>query len=355
MEILRFLLYPFALVYGFFIFMRNKLFDWGLLRSTPFPLPIISVGNLVAGGSGKSPLVEYIVRSLKEEYKVAVLSRGYKRKTRGFRIVSSQDAVENVGDEPLQFASKFPEITVAVDESRRNGIRKLMAEIPGLEAVILDDAFQHRYVKPSISILVTDYHRIFTKDFLLPVGRLREHRKNGKRANIIVVSKTPKIFSPLVRRQLLDDLKPAPYQNVCFSYIAYDEWVPLYPEVPAIEGEGRKVNTILMLTGIVLTSPMEEYLRPFCSDLSMLSFPDHHHFSEKDIQSIKETFNSLPTRRKLIITTEKDAMRLRNEEAKSMLKDIPVYYLPIRSNFHPKDKEQFDSALQSLMNQKKLP
>lgn len=347
---LRFLLYPFALVYGLIVFIRNKFFDWQLIRSVSFPIPIIAVGNLVVGGAGKSPMVEYLVRTLKTEYTVAVLSRGYRRKTKGFRIISMADTVENSGDEPLQFARKFPEVVVAVDENRRHGIRQLMAEVQGLEVVILDDSFQHRYVKPWLSILVTDYHRIFTKDYLMPVGRLREPRKGSLRAQIIVVSKTPKIFSPLVRRQMLDDLHADPKQQVCFAYISYDDWIPLYQDIPLIEGDSRKVNTILMVTGIAFPSPLEEYLRPFCSDLTKLTFPDHHSFSEKDIVMIRDTFNALPTRRKLIVTTEKDAMRLQKEEYRKVMGDIPIYYLPIRSNFHPRDKEVFDKTLSELMS-----
>ena len=349
MELLRYLLYPFALVYGFIIFVRNKLFDLKLIKSVPFPIPIISIGNLVVGGSGKTPTVEYITRLLKDQYKIATLSRGYKRKSSGFHIVTAADTPDKSGDEPLQYACKFPEVTVSVDESRRHGIRQLMAEVPGLEAVILDDAFQHRYVKAGLSILVTDYHRIYAKDHILPVGRLREFASGSKRADIIVVSKTPKIFSPLIRRQLLEDLKPAKGQVVCFSYIAYDTWEPLFPNVPLPESEQRKIISILMVTGIAFPSPLEEHLRRFCSDLNKLEFADHRDFSEDDLIKIRDKFNSLPTRKKVIVTTEKDAMRLRNDKAAAILSGIPVYYLPIRFCFHPQDKEVFDSSILSQM------
>ena len=354
MELLRFLLYPFAVIYGLVIFLRNKLFDWGILKSFSFPFPVISVGNLVAGGSGKTPLVEYIVRLLKDKYQLATLSRGYGRKTKGFIMAAPDHTIDKLGDEPLQYVRKFDGLPVSVDESRKHGIRQLMAEVPGLEAVIMDDAFQHRYVKPGLSILVTDYHRIYAHDHLLPVGRLREWKKGSQRANIIVVSKTPKIFSPLVRRQLLEDLKPLDQQLVCFSYITYEDWLPLYEQVPVIEGENRKVNTILLVTGIAFPAPLEEYLRPYCMDLSKLEFGDHHTFSEKDICLIRDTFLSLPTRRKIIITTEKDAMRLKNPDAEQMLSGFPIYYLPIRFNFHSQDKEAFEAAIFALMKQGKL-
>ncbi len=348
----RFLLYPFALLYGIAIGIRNKLFDWGLIKSVAFPLPVISVGNIAVGGSGKTPLVEYLIRLLKDEHKTATLSRGYKRKTKGYLRISAEDTVERAGDEPLQYARKYSGITVAVDESRRHGIRTLMAEVPEVEAVILDDAFQHRYVKPGLSILVTDYHRIYTSDYLMPVGRLREPARASKRADIIVVTKTPRIFSPLVRRQLLQDLKPASHQLVCFSYISYENWLPVYPDGQFTDEIGGKFISIIMLTGIANPAPLEEYLRPFCSDLTRMEFPDHHEFTEKDFMLIRDTFLSLPTKRKAILTTEKDAMRLRNENAVASLRDLPLYYVPIRFHFHPADKESFDSAVGILMKRK---
>ncbi len=354
MELFRFFLYPFALIYGLVVFVRNKLFDWGILKSVSYPIPVISVGNLIAGGSGKTPLVEYITRMLKDSYRIATLSRGYKRKTKGFVLASASDTVEKVGDEPLQYTVKFDNIVVSVDESRRHGIEQLMIQFPDLEAVIMDDAFQHRYVKAGISILVTDYHKIFTQDHLLPVGKLREPKAGSKRADIIVVSKTPRIFSPMVRRQMIEDLKPDNHQLVCFSYIAYDEWLPLYNHIPSLDPEGRKVNTILLITGIAFPAPLEEYLRPFCSDLSKLEFGDHHIFMDKDITLIRDTFLALPTRRKIIVTTEKDAMRLRSPEIELVLGEFPIYYLPIRFNFHLKDKEAFEAAIMAIMNRKKI-
>lgn len=354
MEILRFLLYPFAWIYGMIVSFRNKLFDWRILPSVSFPIPVITIGNLVLGGSGKTPSVEYVVRLLKDDYKVATLSRGYKRKTKGFRLVSSDDTQELVGDEPLQIARKFNDIIVAVDESRRHGIRQLMTDNPDLQVVILDDAYQHRYVKPGLSVLVTDYHRIFVKDHLFPVGRLRECKKGSRRAHIILVTKTPKIFSPLVRRQLAEDLKPQSHQLLCFSYLSYENWLPLFKDTPIPDEEQKKVNTILMLTGIAFPSPLEEYLRPFCSVLSMLQFPDHHNYSEKDLQMIKDKFLSLPTRKKIIVTTEKDAMRLSVPLAESILGDIPVYYVPVSLQLHNQDKEFFYDAIRSFVEREKM-
>ena len=352
MELARFLLYPFALIYGLVVFIRNKLFDWAILRQVTFPVPVISVGNLSAGGSGKTPMVEYIIRLLRDTGKLAILSRGYKRKSKGFMLVSPESTAESVGDEPLQYAGKFADVTVAVDESRRHGIEQLRKQDPRFGAVILDDAFQHRYVKPALSILVTDYHKIYSRDRLMPVGRLREPAFGSRRADIIVVSKTPKIFSPMVRRQLLEDLRPASHQLVCFSYLGYEDWFPVYQQQGPLPAENRKVNTILMVTGIAFPAPMEEYLRPFCSDLVKLKFGDHHEFTDKDISLIRDTFLSLPTRRKIIVTTEKDSMRLRSDRVKSMLSELPLYYLPIRVHFHKQDKESFEEAIRSVVHSK---
>jgi tetraacyldisaccharide 4'-kinase len=352
MEYFRFLLYPFALVYGFLVSLRNKLFDWKIISSVPFPIPIISVGNLTAGGSGKTPMVEYLVNLFKDEHVVATLSRGYKRKTKGFLIVSAEDTVDKVGDEPLQFARKFPGVTVAVDESRRHGIRQLMALVTGLEVIILDDAFQHRYVKPWISILVTDYHCIYPKDHLLPVGLLREPKKGSKRANIIVVTKTPKIFSPLVRRQILEDLRPSAHHMVCFSYIGYDKWLPVYPNQDGQNIDQGKVISILMVTGIAFPAPLEEYLRPLCSDLNKLEFGDHQEFTEEKLELIRDTFISLPTRKKIIVTTEKDSIRFRNSLAESKLGEFPFYYVPIRFAFHQEDSDHFEASIKAILKQK---
>jgi len=349
MEILRFLLYPFAWIYGFIVSVRNKLFDWKIIRPASFPIPVITVGNLVMGGSGKTPAVEYIVRLLKEDCKVATLSRGYKRKSKGFHLVTPGDSQEMAGDEPLQIARKFNDVVVAVDENRKHGITKLMEDIPGLGVIILDDAYQHRYVKPGLSILVTDYHKIYAKDHLVPVGRLRERRKGSRRADIILVTKTPKIFSPLVRRQLAEDLKPQKDQLLCFSYLSYENWLPLFPSSAPPEEEQKKVNTILMVTGIAFPSPLEEYLRPFCSSLSMIQFPDHHNYSEKDLQMIRDKFLSLPTRKKILVTTEKDAMRLSGSLAESILGDLPVYYVPVAMQVHQNDRALFQEAILSYV------
>ena len=321
------------------------LFDIKILPSEKFNIPIISVGNLIAGGSGKTPTVEYLIRLLDATTKIATLSRGYKRKTKGYRLAGENETVETLGDEPLQYLQKFTDISVAVCENRRDGIRNLISDVAGLETVILDDAFQHRYVKPELSILVTDYFKLFTKDWMLPFGRLREHITGRKRADIIVITKTPRIFSPIVRKQLLEEIKPYPGQLVCFSFINYLPFVPVYENKCEITAKTENVYSIIMVTGIGNPGPMQEYLRRLCTDLELMEFPDHHDFTEKDLMQIKEKFKNLPTKRKIIVTTEKDAKRLQNAEAEAILGDLPLLYAPINFEFHPADKMLFDKAV----------
>lgn len=345
MEAFRFLLFPFALLYGFIIKIRNKLFDIKIFPSEKFNIPVISVGNLIAGGSGKTPMVEYLIRLLDANNNIATLSRGYKRKTKGYRLAGENETVETLGDEPLQYLQKFTQINVAVCENRREGIRNLMRDVPDLETVILDDAFQHRYVKPDISILVTDYFKLFTKDWLLPFGRLREHISGRKRADIIVVTKTPRIFSPIVRKQLLEEVNPFPGQLVCFSYINYLPFESVYTGKCEYSAKIENVYSIIMVTGIGNPGPMQEYLRRLCTDLELMEFSDHHEFIGKDLLLIKEKFKNLPTKRKIIVTTEKDAKRLQNAEAEAILGNLPIFYTPINFEFHPADKMKFDEAV----------
>ena len=345
MEAFRFLLFPFAVLYGLIIKIRNKLFDIKIFTSEKFNIPIISVGNLIAGGSGKTPMVEYLIRLLDANTNIATLSRGYKRKTKGYILAGENETVVTIGDEPVQYLQKFKYINVAVCENRREGIRHMIKDIPELEIVILDDAFQHRYVKPELSILVTDYFKLFTKDWLLPFGHLREHISGRKRADIIVVTKTPRIFSPIVRKQLLEEIKPYPGQLVCFSYINYLPFELVYASNCRYSAKNENVYSIVMVTGIGNPGPMQEYLRRMCTDLELIEFPDHHEFNEKDLLLIKDKFKNLPTKRKIIVTTEKDAKRLQNAEAGAILGDLPVFYTPINFEFHPADKMQFDEAI----------
>jgi tetraacyldisaccharide 4'-kinase len=344
MELLRLLLIPLGALYGIAMWIRNKLYDWGILSSISFPVPVISVGNLAAGGTGKTPTIEYLVRLLGDQYKIAIISRGYKRKTSGFLLAGTDNTYEEIGDEPLQYVNKFPGVLVAVDEKRRNGIRQILADYPATQVILLDDAFQHRKVKAGLSILLTDYHRLYSNDHMLPAGFLREPAAGAKRADAIVVTKTPRIFSPIIRRQIIEDLKPLASQPVFFSYVCNETLVPLFDSEP-LSISNTFVKSVFLLTGIVNTAPVEEYFRTRCSELILVSYPDHHEYTMDEMKELKQRFTDLHTKAKVIITTEKDAMRLADPEVAWLFKEIPFYYLPVAFEFHKEDKSAFNNLI----------
>lgn len=354
MELLRIFLFPLAALYGVIMRIRNKFFDWGLKKQVSFDRPVISVGNLCAGGSGKTPMAEYLIRLLNNRYKLATLSRGYKRKTKGFVIADSASTVSKVGDEPLQFALKFPDVIVAVDENRRRGIKNLLSMKDAPAVILLDDAFQHRHVKPGLSILLTDYFKTYVHDQMLPLGMLREPVSGAKRAQAIVVTKSPRIFSPILRRQITEELNPAHDQQLFFSYVKYIGIEPVFSGVPAYSLLKSKPSAIFMLSGIANPSPMEEYLRSVSDELIMITFPDHHDFSHQELAGIKQRFTDYHSREKIIVTTEKDAMRLRNSKTEELLKGLPLYYLLIEHEFHKEDKEKFDKMVLDFLSGFKL-
>jgi len=347
MNLIRIILLPVALLYGLAAQLRNKLFDWGILPSQSFEHPVISVGNLSMGGTGKTPHIEYLINLLKSHYKVAVLSRGYKRKSKGFQTVTPKSDVHHAGDEPLQMCLKHPEAFIAVAESRVKGIRKILHERKSNQVILLDDAFQHRYVKPGLNILLTDYHRIFSKNYVLPTGNLREFRRGASRADLLVVTKTPMVFSPLDRKIILKDLSRYNIKNILFSYIKYGEWIPITP--CAKELALKKSKTIFLLTGIANPTPLGEHLKRQCDDLYIHKFSDHHQFTQNEILSVMERFNQTYGGRKAIITTEKDSMRLRDPKLAKLIRNLPVYYVPIEVDFHCSDKSKFDKIVLDYM------
>lgn len=339
---LKITLSPISLLYGLLMACRNLMFRTGLLKSTTFQVPVISVGNLSAGGTGKTPQTEYLIRLLSPRFKTATLSRGYGRKSSGFHEANPQDDVARTGDEPLQFCRKFQQVVVAVDERRTRGARILLERHPDLEVILLDDAYQHRYIKPGLSLLLTDYRALFHEDMPLPSGTLREFRSGAVRADIIIVTKTPRIFSPITRRRILEEMHPAPHQRVFFSYLNYGALVPLFDyqeEVPP------KLISILLFTGIANDYPLREHLERQCSDLNIIKFQDHHQYSRRDIQEIIRRFQDLPTQKKIMVTTEKDCMRLKNQEFAVLFKNLPLFCIPIESEFHGEDKANFDEII----------
>ncbi|MDD4553884.1 MAG: tetraacyldisaccharide 4'-kinase [Bacteroidales bacterium] len=340
---LQIFLYPFSICFGLLMQFRNLLFDFHIFKSASFSKPVISVGNLSYGGTGKTPHVEYLVRLLQPYGRLATLSRGYGRKSKGFVLGIPGSDVLQLGDEPVQYLNKFEQIVVAVDEKRKRGIQNLLQQFPDLTVILLDDAYQHRYVKPGISILLTDYHRLYPEDFVIPSGTLREFRSNASRADIIIVTKTPKIFSPITRRRILGELKLKSHQQLYFSYIRYLDPVPFI--IPSQYDFPDKLTNILLFTGIANDYPLKEHLSRMCSEIITLKFSDHHPYSVKDIEEIVRIFNDLPTHKKVLVTTEKDAMRLKVVEPDTKLGKLPLFYVPMEVAFHGTDKELFDNQI----------
>lgn len=351
MRSFRFLLYPISFLYGFIMFIRNLFFDLGLLKSREFPIPIIAVGNLSMGGTGKTPHVEYLIRLFQKSFNIATLSRGYGRTTKGFITATGSSLATELGDEPSQYHRKFQKVVVAVDESRCRGVQQLMQQAPKIQVILLDDAFQHRYVKPGLSILLSEYYHLYTEDHVVPAGNLREFRSGAKRADVIVITKTPKVFSPITRRRIIEEIKPLPHQKVFFSFIRHLDPVPFNDDIP-IELHA-KFSFILLFTGIADNELLLDHLHRMCNDLTTITFKDHHTYTLQDLERIQQAYESLPTQRKLLVTTEKDAMRLNEPQLKTFLAKIPLYYIPIEVDFHEPDKLQFDQFIQEYVKKNK--
>ena len=342
LSFLRFILWPFSIIYGFIICFRNFLYDRGIFKSTKFSFPVVVVGNLAVGGTGKSPMTELLVRMLKDNYKLAILSRGYGRKTSGFLYVSPSDSAQKVGDEPLQFKNKFPEVTVAVCEDRVLGVEKLQKEH---QLVILDDAYQHRALRPGFSILLVEYKSLFQPKFLLPTGDFRDTFSQKKRADAIVISKCPISLNENEKIRALSRLDAKPNQSVFFSFLAYDHPHSVFTadsaEIP-ITAE----DDILLVTGIANPKPLLQHLEGKSRSLKLLQYPDHHPFSEKDIRTILEEYRSIASQQKYILTTEKDYQRFK--EFSQHFMDIPAREIRVirtETDFYDNGKETLSSLL----------
>ena len=339
-------LLPVSWLYGLGVSIRNQMFEMGILKSRSFKVPVISVGNITVGGSGKTPHVEYLVKLLKDQLKVAVLSRGYKRKSRGYVLSGKDTEMDMIGDEPFQMKKKFPDVYVAVDKDRCDGIDRLTEdeETKDTEVVLLDDAYQHRYVKPGVNILLVDYHRLIIYDKLLPAGRLREPKQEKNRANIVIVTKCPRDLRPMEYRVLTRSLNLYPYQKLFFTTLKYLDLKPMY------QGETRKIDSlrqeehVLLLTGIASPKQMILDLEPYTKNITPLTFPDHHRFRKKDIRRINETFERMPEP-KLVITTEKDNARLFGVEGLSDDVRKSIYMLPVEIEFMLDQKEVFNEKI----------
>jgi tetraacyldisaccharide 4'-kinase len=312
------------------MWLRNKLYDAGLISSIQFSVPVISVGNLSTGGTGKTPHIEYLIRLLEYEYKVATMSRGYKRNTTGFFLAKEGTDARMIGDEPMQFHRKFPEVVVSVCEDRMTGIPRLLGERPDVDVVLLDDAFQHRSVKPGLNILIIDFAKPFYRDFILPFGSLRESRKAYKRADIIVVSKCPADLTDGQQQEMICKINPLPHQQVHFSAIAYGALTDFF--------SGETIDlpqqaSIVMVSGIAKPEPMLHYLRGIAGDVHLLRYPDHHYFTGNNLEEIKQTYQNWEAAYKILVTTEKDAARLAIHRDTLAQWGFRIAVLPIQVQF----------------------
>ena len=337
---------PLSWLYGAATTVRNWLFDIGVLKSEQYPIPVIGVGNITVGGTGKTPHVEYLIRLLSQHYKVAVLSRGYKRKTKGYLLARNDTRMQDIGDEPWQVKQKFPEVYVAVDSNRRKGIERLMhdAETRDVEVILLDDAFQHRYVKPGLNILLIDYHRMITDDELLPAGRMRESAKGRNRAQMVITTKCPSDITPMDFRVVQSALNLRPYQQLFFSTFQYGELTGLFNHrtrpLESIEAEEH----VMLLTGIASPEQMLMDLRRYTRHITPVSFRDHHFFTSEDIQRIADEFKKLSPPR-LIITTEKDATRLHQCPSLPEMLRQSLYILPIQVEIMRNEQDKFNEEI----------
>jgi tetraacyldisaccharide 4'-kinase len=350
-KLLRILAFPIALLYGLITWLRNKLFDLGILPVTEFRnLPLIGVGNLTVGGTGKTPHVEYLVKMLHPKFRIATLSRGYGRKTSGFLVAENGMTTLDIGDEPKQFRRRFPEdVPVAVDGNRVRGVKKLREKFPDREIILLDDVFQHRRIKPGLQILLTDYSHMYPEDFLVPTGNLRESRKGAKRADIIIVTKTPEMFSPLERKRIMKELTPEAYQKIFFSTIRYGNILPLRGTEGLNEISRDELfaggYSVFLMTGIANAHSLEYYLKDRVKELIPYKFRDHYEFSPADLLRLQELYNANRNEKKIVLMTEKDAMRLEKPGLKEYIGSLPLYYIPIEIAFHDQDAEDFNNQV----------
>ena len=335
-------LLPLSWLYGFIVSLRNELFNLGILKERTFKIPIISVGNITVGGSGKTPHVEYLIRLLHNDVKVGVLSRGYKRKSHGYILANDSSTMRDLGDEPFQMKQKFPNIYVAVDKNRCNGIEHLTQDQKSsdVDVILLDDAFQHRYVKPGLNILLVDYHRLIIYDRLLPAGRLREHLSGKQRADIVIITKCPKDLKPMEFRILTKAMDLFPYQKLFFSTIDYDVPYALFSDATT----SLSKQNILLLTGIASPEQMENDMKNKCRSVTSLAFDDHHLFTLKDAERINDAFAALPSP-KIILTTEKDSTRLYHLEGLSTEARDALFVLPIKIKFLLNQGEYFNNKI----------
>jgi tetraacyldisaccharide 4'-kinase len=351
-----FLLYPFSLLYGLVVYIRNLLFDYQVIKSVEFDLPVICIGNITAGGTGKTPHIEYLIRLLKYEFNIACLSRGYKRKTRQYILANPGSTAEEIGDEARQIKKKFPDIHVAVDRNRVNGITRLMQDVRDLDVVLLDDAYQHRFVKPGLSILLIDYNRPSGKDYLLPAGMLREQPSGEKRADIILVTKCPEKMKPIDRRLIVKDIQLTPFQHLFFTCMKPEFPRPVFKSVQKVLTRQEIKNMkphILMIAGIANPRSFKKFVRNYSTLITELIYPDHYTYADIDMDLIISKFNAIESTQKIIFTTEKDAMRLEKFPDIDVKIKERMYFIPVTISFLNEDTENFNQHILNYVRNNK--
>lgn len=340
----RILLFPFAILYGVILRIRNFMYDKHWLKSTSFNIPIINVGNLSVGGTGKSPMVDYLVTMLKRQYHLGTISRGYKRRTQGYLLASDSTTAVEIGDEPMQFHLRHPDIAVAVGEERIVAVPQLLYDRPETQVIILDDAFQHRAITPGFNILLTDYSNLYTRDFYLPTGDLRDNLSSAVRAQVIIVTKCPRDLGEAERQKIIQELKPEAGQTVLFTCIHYGR---LYHIVRQSPSELSRESEILLICGIANPTPLTDFIEENSSSYEAMFFNDHHIFSIDDLHEINERYEKMQGPGKLMVTTEKDAVRL--VKYRQELRDMPLYVLPISIHFLFDGEQRFQALISNFI------
>ncbi len=342
----RIILFPFSLLYLAAIIIRNWFYDKNILPSSSFAMPIICVGNVAAGGTGKSPMVEYLLQKLGTQYKLSTLSRGYKRKTKGYALANTSSTALEIGDEPMQFYQKFPHVAVAVGEERVLAVPQLLHDRPETQAIILDDAFQHRAIKAGLNIVLTDYNNLYTRDWYLPTGDLRDERRSVQRADIVVVTKCPAELDDSKAYEIKNELALLPHQQLFFSTIRYGQLYHI------IQGSNYMITNdveVLLVTGIANPKPLKRLLTDVAGTYEQLVFTDHHIFTIDDLNEIRRRFEEMDTEHKIILTTEKDAVRLKKFEQE--LQALPFFVIPIEMRFLFDDDARFTGLIGTFIKQ----
>ncbi|MCR4993809.1 MAG: tetraacyldisaccharide 4'-kinase [Bacteroidales bacterium] len=346
---------PLSWLYGIGVGIRNFLFDHKILKEQTYDCPVICIGNITVGGTGKTPHTEWLLRHLLPDYRIAVLSRGYKRKSRGFHLAEPDTPMSVIGDEPWQMKQKFPKAIVAVDANRRRGISTLLnhEHTEDVDVILLDDAFQHRYVRAGLNLLLTDYHRLMSEDTLLPAGRLREPLCAKDRAQAVIVTKCPANMKPMEYRVIQHSLHLKPYQYLFFSTFRYGNLRPLFSEASHSLEQLTSETHVLLLTGIASPQQMLMDLQKRTEQITTLFFPDHHHFNSDDIQRIETAFDTIKASKRLIITTEKDASRLLPIKSLPPLLRQHIYVLPIEVRILRGEKDALLQLIQEFITSPK--